>query len=82
MVCVTFSVYHRYPQNRDKMELVQLVTETASDKVRDIETTVLPNGVRVITEHMPHVRSVSLGVWIATGSRSETPDQNGISHFI
>ena len=31
---------------------------------------------------MPHVRSVSLGVWIGTGSRREAPDENGISHFI
>src|ERR1700730_9857542 len=69
-------------RNQDKMKLVQLVTEAASDKIRDIETTVLPNGVRVITEHMAHVRSVSLGIWIRTGSRSETPEQNGISHFI
>ena len=64
------------------MKLVQLVTEAASDKIRDIETTALPNGVRVITEQMAHVRSVSLGIWIRTGSRSETPEQNGISHFI
>ena len=64
------------------MELVELLTETASGKERGIETTILPNGVRVITEHMDHVRSVSLGVWITTGSRAETPDQNGISHFI
>jgi len=44
--------------------------------------TTLPNGVRVITESMPHVRSVSVGVWIDSGSRHETPEQNGISHFI
>ena len=44
--------------------------------------TTLANGVRVITEAMPHVRSVSVGVWINAGSRSETPEQNGISHFI
>src|ERR1700736_2248503 len=50
--------------------------------VRDIETTLLANGVRVITEQMAHVRSVSLGVWIGTGSRCESADQNGISHFI
>ena len=50
--------------------------------LRDIETTVLANGVRVITEPMPHVRSVSVGVWIASGSRRETPERNGISHFI
>jgi predicted Zn-dependent peptidase len=44
--------------------------------------TTLANGVRVITEAMPHVRSVSVGVWIGTGSRRETPEQNGLSHFI
>jgi predicted Zn-dependent peptidase len=50
--------------------------------MRDIEFTTLPNGVRVITEAMPHVRSVSVGIWIGTGSRRETPEQNGLSHFI
>jgi len=49
---------------------------------RDIEKTVLPNGVRVVTEPMPHVRSVSVGIWIGTGSRRETPEENGISHFL
>src|SRR5579864_7715402 len=49
---------------------------------RDIELTRLANGVRVITEPMPHVRSVSVGIWIASGSRRESPEQNGISHFI
>jgi predicted Zn-dependent peptidase len=44
--------------------------------------TTLDNGVRVITEAMPHVRSVSVGIWIGSGSRRETPEQNGISHFI
>ncbi|HLK62909.1 MAG TPA: pitrilysin family protein [Bryobacteraceae bacterium] len=44
--------------------------------------TSLANGVRVITEAMPHVRSVSVGVWIGTGSRRESSDQNGLSHFI
>jgi predicted Zn-dependent peptidase len=49
---------------------------------RDIESTTLSNGIRVITEAMPHMRSVSVGYWICTGSRRETPEQNGISHFI
>ncbi|MDQ6705484.1 MAG: insulinase family protein, partial [Acidobacteriota bacterium] len=49
---------------------------------RDIETTTLSNGIRVITEVMPHVRSVAVGIWIGTGSRRETSEQNGISHFI
>jgi predicted Zn-dependent peptidase len=49
---------------------------------RDILTTTLPNGIKVITEAMPHVRSVSVGVWVSSGSRRETADENGISHFI
>ena len=50
--------------------------------VRDIEMTTLQNGVRVITEAMPHVRSVSVGIWVGSGSRREMPEQNGIAHFI
>ncbi|HLO02955.1 MAG TPA: pitrilysin family protein [Symbiobacteriaceae bacterium] len=46
------------------------------------QKTVLPNGLRVITERIPHVRSVSLGVWVAAGSRLERPDQAGIAHLI
>src|SRR5258708_25215757 len=49
---------------------------------RDIERQILPNGVRVITERMPHVRSVAVGLWIGTGSREETAEETGISHFI
>ncbi len=41
----------------------------------------LPNGLTVISEEMPHIRSVSAGVWIRTGSRHEAPEVNGISHF-
>src|ERR1019366_6551309 len=51
-------------------------------KIRDIERTVLPNGVRVVTERMPHVRSISVGVWIGTGAREESKELTGISHFI
>lgn len=54
----------------------------AVQALRDIEVATLKNGVRVISEEMSHVRSVSLGVWIRTGSRRETSDENGISHFI
>src|ERR1700723_2730822 len=54
----------------------------AVQTLRDIEIATLKNGVRVISEEMGHVRSVSLGVWIRTGSRRETSEENGISHFI
>src|SRR3954447_19674220 len=49
---------------------------------REIQMTTLPNGLRVITEPMTHVRSVSIGIWVGSGSRRETADQNGIAHFI
>ena len=42
----------------------------------------LPNGLTLITEAMPHVRSVAVGVWLKRGSRHEKPAQAGISHFI
>jgi predicted Zn-dependent peptidase len=50
--------------------------------VREIETTTLPNGVKIITEAMAHMRSVSVGIWLGAGSRHETAEQNGVSHFI
>ncbi|NNE70481.1 MAG: insulinase family protein [Rhodothermales bacterium] len=48
----------------------------------EFDKTVLDNGVRVVTESIPSVRSVSVGVWIDTGSRDETAEESGISHFI
>ncbi len=44
--------------------------------------TVLPNGIRVISEKLPYVKSFSLGFWFDTGSRDENDSNNGISHFI
>jgi predicted Zn-dependent peptidase len=49
---------------------------------RNIRKEVLPNGLTILTETMPHVRSVSVGIWMVTGSRREPQDQNGICHFI
>lgn len=46
------------------------------------QRTVLPNGVRIVSEYLPHVRSISLGVWFESGSRDELPDERGIAHFI
>jgi predicted Zn-dependent peptidase len=43
---------------------------------------VLENGLTLLTESMPHVRSVAIGVWLKRGSRHETPAQSGVSHFI
>ena len=46
--------------------------------VRDV----LDNGLRLITEAMPHVRSVSIGVWLNRGSRHESDERSGIAHFV
>ena len=51
-------------------------------EAHNIQKHVLPNGLTILTESMPHVRSVSLGIWLATGSRQERQENNGICHFI
>jgi len=56
-----------------------------SEKLRNpsgYQRTILDNGIKVITEGIPYLKSVSIGVWVTTGSRDEQPDENGISHFI
>jgi predicted Zn-dependent peptidase len=50
--------------------------------VSDSQLTELDSGVRVVTEAVPSVRSVALGLWVKTGSRFETPAQAGVSHFL
>jgi predicted Zn-dependent peptidase len=50
--------------------------------VQDPQITVLPSGVTVVSDPMPAVRSVTLGLWIGVGSRDETPEQFGASHFL
>src|SRR5690348_13214796 len=47
-----------------------------------IHREVLDNGVRLVTETMPHVRSVSIGVWLTRGSRHESADLGGMAHFV
>jgi len=53
-----------------------------SDKKHGIEVITLDNGVRVVLEDIPFVRSVSFGIWVRNGSRDEDASTNGISHFI
>jgi predicted Zn-dependent peptidase len=50
--------------------------------IDQVQTTRLPNGLTILTEHMPGLRSVSLGIWVRRGSRHESPALNGICHFI
>ena len=46
------------------------------------KTTTLPSGLKIMSEFLPGVRSISLGIWVNVGSRNERPDENGLSHFI
>ncbi|MBW7888610.1 MAG: insulinase family protein [Bacteroidetes bacterium] len=59
-------------------KLIQLQKDISSS----YKKTILPNGIRVLSEEIPFVKSVSIGVWIDTGSKNEHPENNGISHFI
>ena len=53
-----------------------------ASQTQKIQQETLPNGLVVITEPMPHVHSVSVGIWVRSGSRREPADLNGVSHFI
>src|SRR5215204_1213836 len=52
------------------------------DLPEGVELTELDGGLKVVTETVPAVRSVALGMWVRTGSRDETPAQAGVSHFL
>src|SRR5262244_2576722 len=47
-----------------------------------VNVTRLPSGLVIVTDHMPHLETASLGVWVACGSRDEKPDEHGISHLL
>jgi predicted Zn-dependent peptidase len=47
-----------------------------------VEVTRLASGLSVVTDRMPHLESATLGVWVGAGSRSEAPDEHGISHLL
>ncbi len=47
-----------------------------------VTKTTLPNGLRIVTEKIESVKSISVGIWVKTGSRNETPKQAGITHFL
>jgi predicted Zn-dependent peptidase len=50
--------------------------------IEQVQVTRLPNGLTVLTEHMPNLRSATVGIWVRRGSRHESADWNGICHFI
>jgi predicted Zn-dependent peptidase len=56
--------------------------KTKAPKKSTVRKETLPNGLVLLTESMDHVRSISVGVWLRSGSRREPAELNGISHFI
>lgn len=66
----------------DTTQFNTLANSQESPQQRSIRRTELSNGLTILTERMEHVRSVSMGVWIKTGSRDERPELNGVSHFV
>ncbi|WP_277245208.1 insulinase family protein, partial [Micrococcus terreus] len=57
-------------------------TLTGQGGAGQVRRSVLPGGVRVLTESMPEQRSVTIGFWIAVGSRDESPEGYGSTHFL
>jgi predicted Zn-dependent peptidase len=55
---------------------------TTRTLIEGVRRTVLRGGLRVVTEHVPGVRSAAIGVFVGVGSRDETPTLNGASHFL
>jgi len=47
-----------------------------------VNKTILPNGIRVVSERVPYVKSVSVGIWVEVGARDESKDRRGLSHFV
>src|ERR687884_2069661 len=66
-------------RNIGRSNLGSLVQSSMTDQ---IQTTRLGNGLTILTEQMPGLRSVSVGIWVRRGSRHESVELNGICHFI
>ncbi|EON23246.1 MULTISPECIES: M16 family metallopeptidase [Nocardioides] len=70
------------PQKIGSTRTVQTVKDADGQVTSRIRRTVLPGGLRVVTEQMAGARSASIGVWVNVGSRDETPALHGCSHFL
>ncbi|MEO5851423.1 MAG: pitrilysin family protein [Nocardioides sp.] len=70
------------PQKTGSTRTVLSVTDDDGQVSSRVRRTVLPGGLRVITEEMAGVRSASIGVWVGVGSRDESPALHGCSHFL
>ncbi len=51
-------------------------------EIDTVQKSTLNNGLRIVTEHIESVKSISVGIWVKTGSRNETKEQAGVTHFL
>jgi len=51
-------------------------------EIESVTKSTLANGLRIVTENIDSVKSISVGIWVKTGSRNETPEQAGVTHFL
>lgn len=59
-----------------------LMRKAKEKEIDSVEKTALDNGLKIVTERIESVKSVSAGIWVKTGSRNETDEQSGITHFL
>ena len=67
---------------RSTTKTLQTVRDADGQVTSVVRRTVLPGGLRVISEHLAGARSAAIGVWVGVGSRDETPTLHGCSHFL
>jgi predicted Zn-dependent peptidase len=70
------------PQKVGTTRTLQTVKDADGQVTSRVRRTLLPGGLRVISEHLAGTRSASIGVWVGVGSRDETPQLHGCSHFL
>lgn len=70
------------PTPLDLAPAAQAVTTLLSDSPLTVKRSILPGGVRLLTEHIPGVRSATIGLWVGVGSRDESAHQLGGAHFL
>lgn len=64
------------------IEHTKTIMAIEKDELDFVNKSVLDNGLKIVTERVESVKSVSVGIWVKTGSRNETPKQSGITHFL
>jgi predicted Zn-dependent peptidase len=80
-----FSIHHRnsyFPRVQKKRIKKHLMTLVKTEADTDVRKTILPSGLKIVTEHISSVKSISVGIWVKTGSRNESEEQAGITHFL